>query len=126
MRDIGTVDSGFDQSPLIRLVLGETFAAQGKHLAATKELENALRISTGSYGPDHFGTRRIRLALAKNAAATGDAAAIERYLSQPAPLQFAEVADGHSLKRDMASLRTVTATSPSAVAINDAPRSPEK
>jgi len=106
LHDIAASGSAFDQSAIIRLVLGEAYSARGSHGLAAIELASALQVSIRNYGADHFCTRRIRLALARNAAAGDEAESVRRHLFGPTPLAFGDLAANHDFNRELATLRT--------------------
>ena len=103
--DINAVASDFDQSAIVRLTLGEAHSASGNHALAATELEKALQISIRNYGADHFCTRRIRLALVRNAVASHSPDRARQFLAGPTPLSFQDIADDHPFNRELATLK---------------------
>ncbi len=93
-------ESGFDQSVLVRLVLGEALLDKGDIAAAGNELQDALRRSSTHYGTSHILTRQIRLALARQALAAGDTAQARQQLATPVALRFDDLAPTHSLTKE--------------------------
>ncbi|WP_273452289.1 protein kinase domain-containing protein [Nevskia ramosa] len=124
VRDMEAVPSEFDQTAIVRTVIGEALSASGDHTAARRELETALRSATNAYGADHYATRRIRFALVRNARAGRDARGVDQYLGNPKPLEFGDLAPEHSFNKELRALRASTESNPGEVARATEPSAP--
>lgn len=97
--------NSFDQSVVVRLVLGETLIEKGAIAEAGRNLQDTLNRSVVNYGATHILTRQVRLALARQSLMAGDAERARKQLTDPVPLQFDDLAPTHALAVEWMALR---------------------